>query len=47
MRELSDGRTDGHTDGQTDKNDFIGCCLTKVEHPILHDKAFNIANHPQ
>ena len=38
---------DGQTDRQMDKNDFIGCCSTKVEHPILHDKAFNIAKNPQ
>ena len=47
MTELCDGRTDQQTDGQTDKNGFIGCCLTKVKHPILHDKAFNIAKNPQ
>ena len=28
-----DGRTDGHTDGQMDESDFIGRCLTDIEHP--------------
>ena len=26
--------TDGQTDRRTDKSDFIGHCLTDVEHPI-------------
>ena len=29
----TDGQTDRQTDGQTDESDFIGRCLTNVEHP--------------
>ena len=32
LRKLSDGQTDRQTDGRTDESDFIGRCLTNVEH---------------
>ena len=35
LRKLSDGRTDGQRDVQTEESDFIGCCPTNIERPIL------------
>ena len=40
LKKLSDGRTDGWTDGQTDDSDFIGCCPTNVERPIIVTEMF-------
>ena len=33
MEGQTDPQTDGQTDGETDESDFIGRCLTNVEHP--------------
>ena len=35
LRKFSDGQTDRQTDGQMDESDFIGCCQTSIECPIV------------
>ena len=35
LRKFSDGWTDGRTNIQTEESDFIGCCPTNVELPII------------
>ena len=35
LRKFSDGWTDGRTNIQTEESDFIGCCPTNVERPII------------
>ena len=42
---------DGQRDGQREESDFIGCCPTNVEHPIMEDQKLvnlleNTSNKP-
>ena len=37
---VTDRQTDGERDRQMVESDFIGCCLTNVEHPIDENRAF-------